>query len=89
MFVHVTPCAVYREIVMPNPQVPHGYIKTTGYSVAGCAPFISMKAAQWRIEGKMAGLLRSKIPGSDAVLPHHLAHRASALETNTSQAAYL
>ena len=37
-----------------------------------------MKAAQLAHEAKMA---RLKIPGSEAVLPHHWAHRASTVET--------
>ena len=58
----------------------HGCTMLSGYSLFGRPSFIPMKAAQWHMR-KMANFLGLKIPGSEADLLHHWAHRASTLET--------
>ena len=53
----------------------------SGYSLVGGPPFIPMKATQWRMKPKWLDFLGLKIPGLEAVLLHHFAHRTCALET--------
>ena len=48
------------------------------------ANFHSMKAAQWCMKPEMVGFPGLKVPGSEAALPHHWAHRACALDSSFS-----
>ena len=59
----------------------HGCMRRTGYSIGGGTLFIPMKVAQWCIEAKWLNFPGLKISGSEAVLSHHWAHKASSLET--------